>query len=146
LDQSRIDWLSFGTVISVYLGLEKGIKNLSDFNIVAALLLLGFILVVGPTIFIVKMSGDSLGFMVQNFFRMSTWTGPIKNTGFVEDWTVFYRAWWIAYGPFVGLFVTRISMGRTFRQVILGMLSFGSLGGWLFFMVLGNYSMYLDTE
>ena len=132
--------------ISVYLGLEKGIKNLSNFNIIAALLLLGFILVVGPTIFLIKMSVDSLGFMVHNFFRMSTWTDPIQNSGFVEDWTVFYWAWWIAYGPFVGLFVTRISMGRTFRQVILGMLVFGSLGGWLFFMILGNYSMYLELH
>jgi BCCT family betaine/carnitine transporter len=132
--------------ISVYLGLEKGIKKLSDINMIAALVLLGFILLVGPTIFIVKMSANSLGFMIDNFVRMSTWTDPIESTGFVEDWTIFYWAWWIAYGPFVGLFVTRISMGRTFRQVILGMLAFGSLGGWLFFMILGNYSMYLELN
>jgi len=132
--------------VSVYLGLEKGIKKLSDINMGAALILLAFILLVGPTIFILKMSADSLGFMIDNFVRMSTWTDPIEGTGFVEDWTIFYWAWWIAYGPFVGLFVTRISMGRTFRQVILGMLAFGSLGGWLFFMILGNYSMYLELN
>jgi len=132
--------------VSVYLGLQKGIKNLSDINMLIAMLLLLYVLIVGPTLFLIKMSSDSLGFMVHNFFRMSTWTDPIDNTGFVESWTVFYWAWWIAYGPFVGLFVTRISMGRTFRQVIVGMLTFGSLGGWLFYMIFGNYAMYLEIN
>ena len=72
---------------------------------------------------------------------MSTWTDPFTDSGFVEDWTIFYWAWWIAYGPFVGLFVTRISKGRTIREVVLGMLLWGTLGGALFYMVLGNYSL-----
>jgi BCCT family betaine/carnitine transporter len=77
---------------------------------------------------------------------MSFWTDPLSDSGFVESWTVFYWAWWIAFAPYVGLFVTRISRGRTIRQVIVGMLVLGSFGGWVFYMILGNYSMYLELE
>ena len=136
--------VAFGT--SVYLGLEKGIKRLSDINMALALLLLAFVFVAGPSLFIVKTSLNGVGTIVQNFVVMSTWTDPFTDSGFFEDWTVFYWAWWIAYGPFVGLFVTRISRGRTIRQVILGMLFFGTLGCALFYMVLGNYSLGLQLS
>jgi BCCT family betaine/carnitine transporter len=132
----------FGT--SAYLGLERGFKRMADATMVLALVLLLFVLVVGPTLFILKMSTNSVGLVLQNFLRMNTWTDPIRNAGFVENWTVFYWAWWIAYGPFVGLFVTRISRGRSLREIILGMLSFGTLGAGLFYMVLGNYALHLD--
>ncbi|MDP7691665.1 MAG: BCCT family transporter, partial [Vicinamibacterales bacterium] len=78
------------------------------------------------------------------FIRMNSWTDPFTDSGFVERWTIFYWAWWVAYGPFVGLFVTRISRGRTLRQVILGMIGWGSLGSALFFMVMGNYGLHLE--
>jgi BCCT family betaine/carnitine transporter len=81
---------------------------------------------------------------LQNFIRMSTWTDPLTDSRFVEDWTVFYWAWWVAYAPFVGIFVTRISYGRTIREVIFGMLVFGSLGAGVFFMVFGNYALHLE--
>ena len=77
---------------------------------------------------------------------MTFWTDPIANTGFVGDWTVFYWAWWIAYAPFIGIFVTRISRGRTLREVVFGMLGLGSLGVWLFFFVLGNHSLGLQLS
>jgi BCCT family betaine/carnitine transporter len=125
---------------SAYFGLRKGIKILSDWNIYLALFLLGFIFVAGPTVFIFETSLSSLGYMAQNFIVMSTWTDPFTDSEFVETWTVFYWAWWVAYAPFVGLFVARISRGRTIRQVICGMLTYGSMGGMLFFMVMGNYS------
>ena len=131
---------------SVWLGLRKGIKRLSDINLYVAFGLLTFILVVGPTAFLLKTSLNGVGLLAQNFLRMSFWTDPFTSSGFVEDWTVFYWAWWIAYAPFVGLFVTRISRGRTIRQVVSGMLIFGSLGSWLFYMILGNYSLYLELE
>ncbi len=82
--------------------------------------------------------------MAQNFLRMNFWSDPFTDSGFVEDWTIFYWAWWIAYAPYVGLFVTRISRGRTIRQVISGMLVLGSLGSWVFYMVLGNYAMFQE--
>ncbi len=132
----------FGT--SAWLGIERGFKRMADATMVLALVLLLFVLVAGPTLFILKMSTNSVGLVLQNFLRMNTWTDPIRNAGFVENWTVFYWAWWIAYGPFVGLFVTRISRGRSLREIILGMLCFGTLGAGLFYMVLGNYAMHLD--
>ena len=133
-------------VLSVWLGLTRGIKRLSDINLYLALGLLLFILVVGPTVFLLKTSLNGLGVMTQNFLRMNFWTDPFTNSGFVESWTVFYWAWWIAFAPYVGLFITRISGGRTIRQVVAGMLLFGSLGSWIFYMVIGNYSLFLQLE
>jgi BCCT family betaine/carnitine transporter len=132
--------------LSVYLGLEKGIKRLSDLNVVLALLLIAYVVAVGPTLFILRMGTDSIGFLLHHTVRMLTWTDPIDRSGFVESWTLFYWAWWIAYGPFVGLFVTRISRGRTIRQVILNMVVFGSLGGWAFFIAVGDYALHLELE
>jgi BCCT family betaine/carnitine transporter len=132
--------------ISVWLGLKKGIKRLSDINVALAFALLLFILLVGPTAFLLKTSLNSLGVMAQNFVRMNFWTDPFSGSGFVESWTIFYWAWWIAFAPYVGLFVTRISRGRTIRQVILGMLIWGSLGSWLFYMIMGNYALFLELS
>jgi len=131
---------------SVWLGLKKGIKRLSDINVTLAFALLLFVFIVGPTAFLLKTSVNSLGVMAQNFIRMNFWTDPFTNSGFVESWTIFYWAWWIAFAPYVGLFVTRISRGRTIRQLILGMLIWGSLGSWLFYMVLGNYALFLELS
>ena len=146
--------LEFGVVIvsvfvfatSVWLGLKKGIKRLSDINMWLVFIFLAYVLVVGPTIFLLNTSVNSLGLMAQNFIRMNTWTDVFTNSGFVKSWTIFYWAWWIAYAPFVGLFVTRISSGRTIRQVIFGMLGYGSLGAAMFYMVLGNFGLHLETS
>ncbi len=131
---------------SVSLGLEKGIRRLSDLNVVLALAFVAFVVAVGPTAFILRMGTDSIGFMIDRMARMLTWTDPVERSGFVESWTIFYWAWWIAYGPFVGLFVTRISRGRTIRQVIVNMVVFGSLGGWAFFIAVGDYALHLELE
>ncbi len=131
---------------SVYLGLKRGIRPLSDVSVVAACCLLLFILVVGPTLFLLRTGTNSLGLLLENFIRMNTWTDPVARTGFVEAQTVFYWAWWIAYGPFMGIFVTRISGGRTVRQMIVGMLALGTLGCTVFYVILGNYSMHLDLS
>ncbi len=132
--------------VSVWLGLKKGIKRLSDINVSLAFALLLFILIVGPTAFLLKTSLNSVGLMADNFLRMNFWTDPFADSGFVESWTIFYWAWWIAFAPYVGLFVTRISRGRTIRQVIFGMLVWGSLGSWLFYMIMGNYAMFLEVN
>jgi BCCT family betaine/carnitine transporter len=131
---------------SVYMGIEKGIKRLSDLNVYFALAFLAYILIFGPTMFILKTSVNTVGFMAENFVRMMTWTDPVENTGFVESWTIFYWAWWIAFAPPIGLFVTRISRGRTIRQVVLSMLLFGTMGCWIFYFVLGNYSLSVELQ
>lgn len=132
--------------ISVWAGLKKGIKRLSDINVGLAFALLAFILLAGPTVFLVKTSLNSIGMLTQNFVRMNFWTDPFTNSGFVESWTIFYWAWWIAFAPYVGLFVTRISRGRSIRRVIAGMLIWGSLGSWLFYMIMGNYGLFLELS
>jgi BCCT family betaine/carnitine transporter len=132
--------------LSVYMGLEKGIKKLSDLNVYLSLAFLGFVLLAGPTLFILKMSTDSIGFMLSNFVRMATWTDPVEQSGFVESWSIFYWAWWVAFAPPIGVFVTRISRGRTIRQVIFSMVLFGSLGCSLFYAILGNYSLSLELD
>jgi len=132
--------------ISVYLGLRKGIRTLSYINLIIGFFLLLFILMVGPTAFLLKTSLNSVGVLMQNFIQMTFYTDPFTQSTFVEDWTVFYWAWWIAFAPYVGMFIARISHGRTIRQVIVGMLVFGSLGCWVFYMVIGNYSLFLELE
>lgn len=134
----------FGT--SAYLGIQKGFKRLADLNLYVAFGLLFFVLAAGPTLFILKMGTNAIGLILNNFIQMNLWTDPVENSGFVESWTVFYWAWWIAYGPFVGIFVARISRGRTIREVIVGMLTYGSLGAWLFFIVFGNYALHLQLN
>ncbi len=132
--------------VSVYLGLDKGIKRFSDLNVAIAALFAGFVLIVGPTLFSLKLGTNSLGLMVQEFIRLSTWTDPILESGFLEDWSIFYWAWWLAYGPYIGIFVTRISRGRTLRQLIFGMVGFGTLGCALFYITLGNTAMWMDIQ
>ena len=132
--------------ISVYLGLERGIRRLSNVNLALAGIFLVWVLVTGPAIFALELGTSAIGLMLQEFVRMNTWTDPILETGFTEDWTVFYWAWWIAYGPFMGLFVTKISRGRTLRAVILGMIGFGTLGCAVFYVIWGNSVMWMDMN
>lgn len=129
---------------SVYRGLDKGIKVLSVINASLALIFIAFVLLVGPTGFILEMGVASVGHVAQNFIRMTTWTDPAANAEFVESWTIFYWAWWLALGPFVGMFVAKISQGRTLREVIVGMIGWGSVGCSIFFIILGNYALDLE--
>jgi len=130
----------FGT--TVYLGLEKGIKRLADANVYLGFVLCAFVLIAGPTVFILDAFTNSLGLLVTNFFRMALYTDPVGQSGFPQTWTVFYWAWWIAYAPFMGLFVARISRGRTIREVVTANLVWGSFGCWLFFAMFGNTALH----
>ena len=127
--------------ISVSLGLDKGIKVLSDINVLLAITLLGFIFVVGNSSFIVNQALDSLSILFQNFMRMSLRTDAALSTNFPQDFTVFYWAWWIAWAPFMGLFVARISRGRTIKSVVIGIVLGGCFGCGAGFAILGNTSM-----
>ena len=137
---------------SAYMGMEKGIKVLSNINFWGAMGLLAFILLAGPTIFMLETGLDSLGRMLSNFFVMATWAEPFggygsfKNTHFPQDWTIFYWAWWLVFAPSMGLFVARISRGRTIKQMVVGSIFFGSMGCFLFFMILGNYGLSLQLS
>ena len=142
--------LVFG--ISSYSGLKKGIQVLSDVNVWISLLLLAFVFIVGPTVFIMETTVTSFGDMLKNFFQMATWLEPFggidgrKDTNFPQQWTIFYWSWWIVYAPFIGLFIARISKGRTLKEIILGTIGYGTLGCMMFFGIFGNYAVYLQIS
>ena len=144
---TRFAVLAFWTLLfatSVYRGLKRGISLLSNINIGVALATLLFILITGPTVFILSLSANSLGLMLDNFMRISFWLDPIEKGGFPEAWTLFYWAWWISYAPMMGLFFGRISRGRTIRQLIVGVICWGSLGCCSFLAVCGGYALDLE--
>ncbi len=129
-------------VASSWVGLEKGLKNLSDYNAYIAIALAVYVLVVGPTLFQVKTITNSLGYMFQNFIHMSLWTDFVANGGFPESWTGFFWAWWLGLGPWMWVFTTRISKGRTMKEMILGMVLCGSLGCWLYFGTISPFGLF----
>ncbi|OEE62639.1 choline transporter [Enterovibrio norvegicus FF-454] len=137
---------------SSYKGMDEGIKVLSNINFWGALALLAFVLFAGPTLFMLETGLDSIGRMLSNFFIMATWAEPFggygtfEDTHFPQDWTIFYWAWWLVFAPSMGLFVARISRGRTIKQMVSGSIFFGSLGCALYFMILGNYGLSLQLS
>jgi len=108
-------------VISVVRGLEGGIKILSKFNIMLALVLLIFIILVGPTLLIITGIGSTLSDYATNIFALSNFVGR-EDSEWYHGWTVFYWAWWIAWSPFVGMFIARVSKGRTVREFLIAVL------------------------
>ena len=127
---------------SSYIGLKKGMAKLSDWNIKAVIVFMLGIVVLGPTLFIVNNTTQSLGLMLQNFVAMSLFTDPIGKSGFPEAWTIFYWLYWITYAPFTGIFIAKVSKGRTLRSVIANTLISGSAGCFLFFGILGSLSLH----
>jgi betaine/carnitine transporter, BCCT family len=133
-------------ITSVVLGLKKGIKVLSDINLVAVLLLCFIVFVGGPTFYMLNQFTDSFGLMLSEFTRMAFHTDPIGKSMFPQWWTIFYWAWWVAYGPYMGLFIARVSKGRTFREIGLTVTLAGSAGCMLFFTLFGNNMMHAEMN
>lgn len=131
---------------SAYLGLKKGIKVLSDVNIALTIVLIAFVFIAGNTIFYLDMGTTAVGVVLQKFPTMITWLDPAGKSGFPQGWTVFYWAWWGAYAPFMGMFIAKISRGRTIKNMLLGALGFGTLGCTMFFIVLGNFGLDLQLR
>lgn len=110
-------------LISVALGLERGIKVLSNFNIIIAVGLLAFIVLTGPMLYMFNGVIESFGNYVFNLPQLAFWNDTFANTDWQNSWTVFYWAWTISWSPFVGIFIARISRGRTIRQFVAGVLA-----------------------
>ncbi|OCC23342.1 choline transporter [Croceicoccus estronivorus] len=132
--------------LSVFLGLDKGVKRLSELNIILAILLLGFVLFSGSTVFLlqafVQNVGTYLGSVIPRTFRMYAY----EPNPWLADWTLFYWGWWIAWSPFVGMFIARISHGRTIREFIGGVLLVPVLFTFLWMTVFGNTAISLDLS
>lgn len=132
-------------VVSVAVGIEKGVKVLSEFNIRVAALFLLFILVVGPTLFILGTFVQSTGHYLQNFAEYAFWTETFQEGSFMTDWTIFYWAWWISWSPYVGMFIARISKGRTVKEFILGVLIVPTIVTFLWMSGFGGSALFLET-
>jgi len=107
--------------ISVVRGVNGGVKVLSNFNMILALLLLIFVFIAGPTLAILGWMGETLWSYVSNIGSLSNWVGR-EDQSWLHGWTVFYWAWWISWSPFVGMFIARISKGRTVREFLIAVL------------------------
>ncbi|GAA0446113.1 glycine betaine transporter OpuD [Lentibacillus halophilus] len=130
---------------SAMTGLNKGIKYLSNTNIVLALLLMIFVLFAGPTNFIMDFFTTTFGSYIQNLPNMSFRLTPFDTDNtWINDWTLFYWSWWIAWSPFVGTFIARVSRGRTIREFVLGVLLVPTIFGGLWFSVFGGTAINLE--
>ena len=132
--------------LSAYAGVKKGIKILSNINVAFLLVIVALVFCFSDKIFVLKLATTSVGLLVSDFFRMSTWMDPVLQTGFVETWTVFYWAWWLSIALSVGLFIAKISRGRTIRNVILGCLGYGLAATFLFFTVFTGNAVSLTLK
>jgi choline/glycine/proline betaine transport protein len=130
--------------ISVVKGLDGGIRKLSELNIRLAMLLLVFVFIGGPTLFILNGFAENIGYYLQKITVISTWNETFENSNWQNTWTVFYWAWWIAWSPFVGMFIARVSRGRTIREFLMGVLCVPTLITFLWMTVFGNTALYLE--
>lgn len=127
--------------LSSFVGVDKGMKRISDWNINFAILFIVFVLITGPTMFIIKSITNSLGIHFQNYLSMALWTDPIGNSGFPESWTMFFICFAISYAPLMALFITKISKGRKIKEVIGSVVIGGSLGSYLVFGVNSGFAI-----
>ncbi len=134
--------------MSLILGLDKGIRILSEWNMRLAIILLLFVLAVGPTLFLLKSFVQNVGHYVYEFFELSFWTNAYHGVGDLKhwqnSWTIFYWAWWISWSPFVGIFIARISRGRTIKEFILGVLLVPTILTFLWISVFGGSAIYQE--
>ncbi len=147
-------WLAIGViafltlcfVVSAVSGIERGIQWLSNANAIAAALLVLFLFVVGPTVFILGVFTESLGGYLTHLPAMSFRTGAMGGAEWLSAWTIFYWAWWISWTPFVGMFIARISKGRTIRQFVLYVIIIPSLVSFVWFSILGGAAFDLQLN
>lgn len=130
-------------LISVTLGLNNGIRRLSQINMVTAILLASSVLIIGPTTFIINAMIQNAGMYLNEIISLSTWTEAYSNSVYQNGYTLFYFTWWFAWAPFVSLFIARISYGRTIKEFIVGVLFVPSLIVFLWMGIFGNSAMYL---
>ncbi|HKI50361.1 MAG TPA: BCCT family transporter, partial [Desulfobacteria bacterium] len=139
--------ITFFAVLSIITGLDKGVKMLSMANMVAAGVFMLFLLIVGPTVYILKAFTQDIGFYIQNLPQLSFWVETFygaEGSNWQNSWTIFYWGWWISWSPFVGMFIARISKGRTVREFILGVMVFPTLLSFLWMSSFGGTALWLE--
>src|SRR5690606_32021514 len=141
-------WLIAGVTLaatlSVASGLDNGIKRLSERNLGLALVLLVFVFVSGPTVFLLSTLIENIGYYLQTLIGTSFRTTAFRGTEWQKSWTMFYWGWWISWAPFVGMFIARISRGRTIREFIGGVLFAPTLLTFVWFGIFGNTALHRE--
>lgn len=145
-------WVQVGLIVvvmaaataSVMSGVGKGVRRLSELNLTLAVLLMLFVLVAGPTNFLFKALVQNFGLYLDHFFERTFTLYAYEPRAWMADWTLFYWAWWIAWSPFVGMFIARISRGRTVREFLLNVLLVPAGFTFLWMTVFGNTAISLD--
>lgn len=130
--------------LSVVSGIDKGVKFLSELNIKIAFIFMTAILLFGPTAYIIKLFSNSLGLYLNDFVKSSFFIST-NDSGWQGSWSVFYLSWWISWSPFVGMFIARISKGRTIREFVLAVLIVPSLLSFIWLSVFGGSAMYINN-
>ena len=131
--------------LSVMAGLDSGVKFLSQVNMGLAALFLLFLLIVGPTIYILGGFTQNLGYYFTILPELSLWTETFRDTNWQASWTVFYWAWWISWSPFVGMFIARISKGRSVREFLFGVIVIPTLLSFVWMSVFGGSALYVQS-
>ena len=129
---------------SVVSGLGNGVRRLSELNMILAAVLLAFVVLVGPTVFILNTFVQTTGYYLAALPTMSFWTETFNDAGWQNGWTVFYWGWWVSWAPFVGIFIARISRGRTVREFILGVLLLPTALTFLWMSAFGGTALNME--
>ncbi|WP_144281725.1 BCCT family transporter [Chryseobacterium echinoideorum] len=135
-------------ILSAVTGLDKGVKILSNINIISVVVLLIFVLALGPTVYLIGSFTEGIGTYINSFFSLTFNTHVYEeNTqSWFYDWTILYWAWWISWSPYVGLFIARISKGRTIREFVSAVLILPTLFNFIWMSVFGNSAMWFDAN
>lgn len=135
-------------ILSAVSGVAKGIQYLSNINMVLAVILAVFVFVVGPTVFVLNLMPTTLGTYLENIMLMSSTTGALGGDAdkWLSSWTIFYWAWWVSWTPFVGMFIARISRGRTIRQFVAGVLLLPSAVSLVWFVIFGGAAIHAEQS
>lgn len=135
-------------IISAWTGLGRGIKYLSNTNLVLSIILLAFVVLLGPTLLIFNMFTDTIGGYLTHFLDMSFRTAPLnaENREWLDGWTIFYWAWWISWAPFVSMFIARVSKGRTVREFMIGVLLAPTLLTAFWFSAFGTTAVDIQKQ
>ncbi|MFV0191083.1 BCCT family transporter [Empedobacter falsenii] len=136
------------SIISAISGVDKGVRILSNINIISVAMLLLFVLILGPTIYLIGSFTDGIGNYISNFFNLTfnTHVYEPEMQPWFYDWTILYWAWWISWSPYVGLFIAKISKGRTIREFIVAVLIIPTLFNFIWMSVFGNSAIWFDIN
>lgn len=133
-------------MLSALSGVDKGVKRLSELNLSLAFILMVFVLIMGPTIYILSTFSEGIGYYISSLTHLTfnTFAYESEAQEWFSGWTIMYWAWWISWAPFVGLFIARISKGRTIREFIIAVLLVPSLFNFLWMTVFGSSAVWID--